>query len=126
MGAARADPYPGGVSSDDYAPPLTRWGHVWRTVLVLLVSLVAAAAPAGPPWAVPELPGGPGADGLTVTPDGTKAAGNAEGGAGEPVGDIAGIARRAVPAPASDALAAAFCAAETFNLTNGWRTVWAP
>jgi energy-coupling factor transporter ATP-binding protein EcfA2 len=70
------------------------------------------AAPAGPPWAVPESPGGPDANGdLTAAPDGTDAAGNAESGTVEPAGDIEDAARRAVPAGASDALAAAFCAA---------------
>lgn len=70
------------------------------------------AAPAGPPWAVPESPGGPDANGdLTAAPDSTDAAGNAESGTAEPPGDIVDIARRAVPAGASDALAAAFCAA---------------
>jgi energy-coupling factor transporter ATP-binding protein EcfA2 len=67
------------------------------------------AAPAGPPWATPESPGGPGANGdMPAAPD---AVGDTGSGAAETAGDIVDIARRAVPTAASDALAAAFCAA---------------
>jgi energy-coupling factor transporter ATP-binding protein EcfA2 len=70
------------------------------------------AAPAGPPWAVPEPAGGQDADtDLTAAPGGPDAAGNTQSGAGEAAGDLADIARRAVPTAASDALAAAFSAA---------------
>jgi hypothetical protein len=71
------------------------------------------AAPAGPPWAVPEPAGGPVANGdLPAAPDAVgSVAGGAAGGAAEAAGDIVDMAGRAVPTAASDALAAAFCAA---------------
>ena len=95
--AARFGPYAG----DAEARARVRSAVPWTAV-------PGPAAPAGPPWAVPESAGGPAAGGDPGSPD---AVGNAESGAGEAPGDIVDIARRAVSPAASDALAAAFCAA---------------
>ena len=104
--AARFVPYAGDATARARVRPAATW-----------TAPPEPAAPAGPPWALSESPesaDGPRADGLTAAPD-TTDAGNAERGAGEPTGDIVGIARRAVPAAASDALAAAFCTAAGVN-----------
>jgi hypothetical protein len=107
---ARFVPYAGDATARARVPSAATW-----------TAPPKPAAPAGPPWAVPESPEslasphGPEADGLTAAPDSTDAAGNAQSGAGEPPGDIVDVARRAVPAAASDALAAAFCAAAGVN-----------
>ena len=95
--AARFGPYAG----DAEARARVRSAVPWTAV-------PGPAAPAGPPWAVPEPAGGPDAGGDPGSPD---AVGNTESGAGEAPGDIVDIARRAVSPAASDALAAAFCAA---------------
>jgi len=74
------------------------------------------ARPSGPPWALQESPDGLEADGdLTAASGSTDAAGNTENGVAEAPGGIVDMTRRAVPAAASDALAAAFCAAAGVN-----------
>jgi len=73
---------------------------------------VQPAPPPGPPWAVPESPGSPDADGdLTAASGDTDALGDTDSGVGEAPGDVVDIPRRAIPTAASDALAAAFCSA---------------
>ncbi len=101
--AARFVPYAG----DAEARARVRSAVPWTGALE--PALPEPAGPAGPPWAMPEPPGGPGANG--DLPAASDAVGNAESGAAEAAGDIVDIARRAVPTAASDALAAAFCAA---------------
>ena len=104
--AARFAPYAG----DAEARARVRSAVPWTDALEPAAPEPAApVAPAGPPWATPESPGGPGANGdMPAAPD---AVGNADSGAAETAGDIVDIARLAVPTAASDALAAAFCAA---------------
>jgi signal transduction histidine kinase len=38
------------TSPDLYQPPLTRWGHVWRTAVMLLISVVTCISPLPVAW----------------------------------------------------------------------------
>ena len=38
------------VSPDVYEPPLTRWGQVWRTAAMLVISLVVCLSPLPAAW----------------------------------------------------------------------------
>ncbi|HEY2878443.1 sensor histidine kinase [Nocardioides sp.] len=38
------------ASPDLYQPPLTRWGHVWRTAVMLLVSIITSISPLPVAW----------------------------------------------------------------------------
>jgi signal transduction histidine kinase len=38
------------ASPDLYQPPLTRWGHVWRTAVMLLISVVTCISPLPVAW----------------------------------------------------------------------------
>jgi hypothetical protein len=109
--AARFAPYAG----DAEARARVRSAVPWMGALepaALEPAVLEPAAPPGPPWAAPEPPGASGANGdLPPAPD---AVGSISSGAPE-AGDIVDIARRAVPTAASDALAAAFCAAAGVN-----------
>ena len=104
--AARFVPYAG----DAEARARVRSAVPWTAVPGPAAPGRAALGPRRPAAALGRAGagGGPAADG---DPGGPDAVGNAKSGAGEAPGDIVDIARRAVPAAASDALAAAFCAA---------------
>jgi energy-coupling factor transporter ATP-binding protein EcfA2 len=115
--AARFVPYAGDAEARARVRSAAPWtaalesGAPWDAALEP-AALEPAAAAAPQTGTAPEPARGPAADGdLAAAPGGPAAAGNAESGAGEAPGDIVDIAKRAVPAAASDALAAAFCAA---------------
>ena len=115
--AARFVPYAG----DAEARARVRSAAPWTATLEPAPPWSAALDPAalGPDAAAapqtgtaPEPASGPDAGGdLAAAPGDPDATGNTDSGAGEAPGDIVDIARRAVPAAASDALAAAFSAA---------------
>ena len=116
--AARFVPYAGDAEARARVRSAAPWtaalesGAPWDAALEPGCALEPSAAAVPQTGTAPEPASGPAADGdLAAAPGGPAAAGNAESGAGEAPGDIVDIARRAVPAAASDALAAAFCAA---------------
>jgi len=118
--SARFAPYAGDAEARARVRPAAPWTGVLEPGVLepgvlepALLEPTAPPGPAGPPWAAQEPPGSPGANGdLPPAPD---AAGNTGSGAPETAGSIVDIARRAVPTAASDALAAAFCAAAGVN-----------
>jgi GTP-binding protein EngB required for normal cell division len=108
--AARFRPYAGDAEARERVRPAAPW-----TADLPPAAAQAAATQAGPPWALQESPDGLDAGGLAAAAGSTAAAGNAANGVGESPRDIVDIASPAVPAPASEALAAAFCAAAGVN-----------
>ena len=114
--AARFVPYAGDADARARVRSAVPWTAALEPAAVQSATVQPAAVqpapPPGPPWAVPESPGSPDADGnLTAASGGTDALGDTDSGVGEAPGDIVDIARRAIPTAASDALAAAFCSA---------------
>jgi len=114
--AARFVPYAGDADARARVRSAVPWTAALEPAAVQSATVQPAAVqpapPPGPPWAVPESPGSPDADGdLTAASGDTDALGDTDSGVGEAPGDVVDIARRAIPTAASDALAAAFCSA---------------
>jgi len=109
--AARFVPYAGDADARARVRSAVPWTAALEPAAVQSAA-VQPAPPPGPPWAVPESPGSPDADGdLTAASGDTDALGDTDSGVGEAPGDVVDIPRRAIPTAASDALAAAFCSA---------------